>query len=71
MWLQLDSGLPGNDKVTPCRSHVFLRGHTDRVTHLKMSTAGHILASAQGDALGGAGEIFLSAVWLRVERGVF
>lgn len=36
--------------------HLFLRGHTDTVTRLQLSTAGHLLASAQGDSLGAAGE---------------
>lgn len=36
--------------------HLFLRGHTDTVTLLQLSTAGHLLASAQGDPLGAAGE---------------
>lgn len=35
---------------------IFLRGHTDTVTRLRLSHAGHLLASAQGDPLGAAGE---------------
>ncbi|CAM9902622.1 unnamed protein product, partial [Hapterophycus canaliculatus] len=34
---------------------IFLRGHTDTVTRLSLSHAGHLLASAQGDPLGAAG----------------
>ena len=41
----------------PPAPHVFLRGHTDMVTRLRLSHAGHILASAQGDSLGAAGEM--------------
>lgn len=36
--------------------HAFLRGHTDTVTLLRVSNGGHLLASAQGDPLGAAGE---------------
>lgn len=36
-------------------AHVFLRGHTDRVTRMEVSTGGHLLASAQGDPQGAAG----------------
>lgn len=36
--------------------HEFLRGHTDTITHVQLCHAGHLLASAQGDPLGAAGE---------------
>lgn len=39
----------------PPPPQLFLRGHTDTVTHLQLSHAGHLLASAQGDSLGAAG----------------
>eukprot|EP00752_Nemacystus_decipiens_P009345 g8352.t1 len=42
---------------------VFLRGHTDTVTHLQLSHAGHLLASAQGDSLGAAGGHGIVRLW--------
>lgn len=45
----------GGESSTPA-PHVFLRGHTDVVTRVRLSHAGHLLASAQGDSLGAAGK---------------
>eukprot|EP00903_Cladosiphon_okamuranus_P011112 g10488.t1 len=42
---------------------LFLRGHTDTVTHLQLSHAGHLLASAQGDSLGAAGGHGVVRLW--------
>lgn len=44
-----------DDELLPA-PHAFLRGHTDTVTLLRVSNGGHLLASAQGDPLGAAGE---------------
>lgn len=43
--------------------HDFLRGHTDTVTQLRLSHAAHVLASAQGDPLGAAGELNRGGGW--------
>ncbi|CAM9725981.1 unnamed protein product [Scytosiphon promiscuus] len=42
---------------------IFLRGHTDTVTRLRLSHAGHLLASAQGDPLGAAGGHGIVRIW--------
>lgn len=49
-------GGEGDSGCSTAAPHVFLRGHTDRVTRVELSNSGHLLASAQGDVLGAAGE---------------
>lgn len=49
-------GSGGASGVVPA-PHLFLRGHTDRVVRMELSHSGHLLASAQGDVLGAAGDI--------------
>ncbi|CAM9761154.1 unnamed protein product, partial [Ectocarpus sp. 12 AP-2014] len=49
--------------------HIFLRGHTDTVTRLKLSHAGHLLASAQGDPLGAAGGHGIVRLWNATSLG--
>lgn len=50
--------------------HIFLRGHTDTVTRLQLSHAGHLLASAQGDPLGAAGERMFFLIFLLYITGL-
>jgi len=69
-----ESDVEGGDGVrlpprSPPPPHIFLRGHTDTITRLQLSHAGHLLASAQGDSLGAAGELsYLMSVKRQVGR---